>query len=80
MGSSRYIKVRVTPDAKKETFEQDSLDHFTVSVKEPAEQNRANKRVIALIAARLKIPSQKIRIISGHHSGSKILSIYTDEI
>ncbi len=70
-----YIKVRVTPDAKRETFEQDSPDHFTVSVKEPAEQNRANKRVIALIAEHFYLPIGKVRIISGHHSGGKILSV-----
>ena len=70
-----YIKVRVTPDAKRETVEQDSPDHFTVSVKEPAEQNRANKRVIALMAEHFHLPTGKVRIISGHHSGGKILNI-----
>lgn len=76
--SSNYIKVRVTPDAKKETFAQDKADHFTLSVKEPAEQNRANRRVIELIAGHFNIPKGKVRIISGHHSGSKILSVETD--
>lgn len=70
-----YIKVRVTPDAKKETIVEDSPDHFTVSVKEPAEQNRANKRVIALMAGYFHLPTGKVRIISGHHSGGKILSV-----
>lgn len=70
-----YIKIRVTPDAKRETLEQDSPDHFTVSVKEPAEQNRANKRVIALMAGHFNVPTGKVRIISGHHSGGKILSV-----
>ncbi|MDO8572966.1 MAG: DUF167 domain-containing protein [bacterium] len=70
-----YIKVRVTPDAKRETFEKNSSDHFTLSVKEPAEQNRANKRVITLIANHFNISTGKVRIISGHHSGSKILNV-----
>jgi len=70
-----YIKVRVTPDAKKETLEQDSSDHFTVSVKEPAEQNRANKRVIALIAKHFRVLTRKVRMVSGHHSGGKILNV-----
>ncbi|MBI5816799.1 MAG: DUF167 domain-containing protein [Candidatus Yonathbacteria bacterium] len=70
-----YIKVRVTPDAKRETLEQDSGDHFTLSVKEPAEQNRANKRVIALMAQYFNVSIGKVRIISGHHSGGKILSV-----
>lgn len=70
-----YIKVRVTPNAKRETLEQDSSGHFTVSVKEPAEQNRANKRVITLIAEHFHIPIGNVRMVNGHHSGSKILSV-----
>ncbi len=73
-----YIKVRVTAGAKRETLEQDSPDHFTISVKEPAEQNRANKRVITLIAEHFHIPAGKVRIINGHHSGGKILSVDAD--
>lgn len=70
-----YIKVRVTPDANKETFISDSADHFTASVKEPALQNRANRRVIALVAHYFNVSTAKVRIISGHHSGGKILSV-----
>lgn len=70
-----YIKVRVTPDAKKETFTEDSPDHFTVSVKEPAERNLANKRVMELMARHFRIPLGKVRIISGHHSHGKILNV-----
>lgn len=69
-----YIKVRVTASAKKESFTQRE-DTFFVSVKEPAEQNRANTRVRALVAAHLDISPQQVRIISGHHSPGKILSI-----
>lgn len=70
-----YIKIRVTPGAKKETFSKDSPDHFTASVKEPAERNLANRRVIELIAAHFNVPSGKVRMVSGHHSHGKILSV-----
>ena len=70
-----YIKVRVTAGAKKESFEKVSDDHFVVSVKEPAEQNRANKRVIELVALHFGVPTGKVRLISGHHSPSKIVDI-----
>jgi uncharacterized protein YggU (UPF0235/DUF167 family) len=70
-----YIKVRVTPDAGKETFSKDSLDHFTISVKEPAERNYANRRVIELIAAHFNVPLGKVRMVSGHHSHGKILRV-----
>lgn len=70
-----YIKVKVFAGAKKESFEQKSEDHFEVAVKEKAERNLANRRVIELVAKHLKVPTGKIRIISGHHSFSKMLSI-----
>jgi uncharacterized protein (TIGR00251 family) len=68
-----YIKVRVIAGAKKEVFTQKSTDRFEVSVKEPAEQNRANRRVLSLFETHFGIKG--IRLISGHHSPSKILSV-----
>ena len=70
-----YIRVRVSAGAKNESFEQNAEDSFTASVKEPAEQNLANKRVLELVAAHFGTIPRQIRIISGHHSPGKILSI-----
>lgn len=70
-----YIKVRVVAGAKKETLKKISATHFEISVKEKAEQNQANRRVIDLVAAHHNVPAKQVRIISGHHSPSKILSL-----
>lgn len=70
-----YIKVRVHAGAKKEEFLQESKTHFAIAVKEPAEQNLANRRVAELIALHCKVPAKQVRIISGHHSPSKIFSL-----
>lgn len=70
-----YIRVRVSAGAKKESFEQVSEDSFLVSVKEPAEQNRANKRVRELVAGHFGVEPKQVRIISGHHAPGKILSV-----
>ncbi len=70
-----YIKVRVRTGAKKESVEQLAGDRFAISVKEPAERNQANERVVELVAMHFKISPAKIRIKSGHHSPSKILSV-----
>lgn len=70
-----YVKVRVRTGAKKESVEQLGGDRFAISVKELAERNQANERVVELIAAHFKISPAKIRIKSGHHSPSKILSV-----
>ena len=70
-----YIKVKVTPSAKKELFTKISDDLFNISVKEKPERNLANKRIVELLANFFAIPTGKIRLISGHQSKSKIFSI-----
>lgn len=70
-----YIKVRVIAGAKKESIEEVSAGYLKISVKEPAERNLANRRIVELVAAHYKIPPKQARIISGHTSPSKILSI-----
>ena len=70
-----YVKVRVIAGAKKESVQLVSVGHFKISVKEPAERNLANRRIVELVDAHYKLPPKQVRIISGHTSPSKILSI-----
>ena len=74
-----YVKVRVIAGAKKESLVQKTKDHFLISVREPAERNMANARVIELLARFFELTPRKVRIISGHHSPSKILSVDTED-
>ncbi len=70
-----YIHVKAKTGAKREEVKELKKDHFEVSVREPAEHNLANKRIIELIAIYFDISPNKARIINGHHSPSKLLSI-----
>ena len=70
-----YIHVAVTAGAKKESFKKLKDDHFEISVKEKAERNMANTRVIELVALHFKIPKNKVRIINGHRHPSKLIII-----
>lgn len=70
-----YIKIHAVAGAKHEVFKQDKDDHFKIAVKEPAEGNRANKRIIELIASHFVISPKKVRLVSGHHKPSKIFYI-----
>lgn len=70
-----YIKVSVISGARRESFVKKFKDHFDISVKEKAERNLANTRVLELVAEHFKIPKNKVRIINGHHHPSKLLSI-----
>ena len=70
-----YIHVKVKAGARKESFSQKSEDHYEISVKEKAERNQANSRVIELVAEHFKVLKTKVRIINGHRHPSKLLVI-----
>ena len=70
-----YIKVKVTAGAKKETIEKLSDDHYKISVKQHAERNMANVRVIEILASIFSVNIKQVRIINGYHSPSKMFSI-----
>jgi len=70
-----YIKIKATTGAKTEKIVKKTKDHFAISVKEPAERNLANKRIVELLRDYFKVYNRDIRIVSGHHSPSKIISI-----
>jgi uncharacterized protein YggU (UPF0235/DUF167 family) len=70
-----YVKVRVQAGARAEKFEAVSKDRFNISVKQEAKQNLANRRVCELVAAHYHLSPKQVRIVSGHTSPSKILSI-----
>ena len=69
-----YIKVFVTPDARRESVEEKG-ETLAISVREPAQGNRANERVREIIALRLHVPLGKVRILTGHRSRGKMLSV-----
>jgi len=76
-----YIKVFVTPDAKREKIEvqankgADDGETLLISVREPAKGNRANDRVREIIAERVHAPLGKVRILTGHRSRAKMVSV-----
>jgi len=70
-----YIHVLVTAGAKKESLKKKNDDHFEISVKEKAERNMANTRVLELVAEYFKVSKSKVRIINGHRHPSKLLVI-----
>ena len=69
-----FIKVFVTPGAKREKVEEKG-ETLAVSVREPASGNRANDRVRQIIAERFQKPFGNVRILTGHRSRAKMISI-----
>ena len=68
-----YIKIRAKTGQRVEELIKENDDHFVVSVKEKALKNMANKRILELMKQYFK--TNNIRIISGHHSQHKLLSV-----
>jgi uncharacterized protein YggU (UPF0235/DUF167 family) len=69
----KYIHTKVTSGAREEIVKEKSPDHFEISVREKSERNMANARVIELVSLHFKIPKNKVRIVNGHRSPSKLL-------
>ena len=70
-----YVKVRVYPHSKKEEIKKIKENRFEIKVKEKAERNMANDRVLEIVARQFNVSAKQVRIISGHKSPSKMLSV-----
>jgi len=69
-----YLKIFVTPSAKREKVEERG-ETLLIAVKEPATLNRANLRVREIVAERFKKPLGAVRILTGHRSRVKMISV-----
>lgn len=72
----RLIKVKVTPDSKRDEVRLKREGSFEVATRSSAERGEANDAVVALLGKELGISPKKFRIIKGHRSHSKIIEIW----
>ncbi len=72
-----FMKIFVTakPGAKRERVERLDDAHFLVAVKEPPIEGRANKAVIAALAANLGVSPSRLLLVSGHGSRRKVIEV-----
>ena len=68
----QYIKVKVHADEKKNKIVQKAQDTYEIWVKAPAQEGRANEAVRAVLAAQLGVAENKLSLIKGATSPSKI--------
>lgn len=68
-----YIHVKASAGAKSEEVLRVDESHFKIKVKQKAERNLANKRIIEILAKIFE--TNDIRIINGHNSPSKLFSL-----
>jgi uncharacterized protein YggU (UPF0235/DUF167 family) len=70
------IKVKVKPDGKKDYVEKIKDDEYFVETKEPPQNNRANKSIKKLLAVFLRIDEERVILIKGQNSSSKIFKVF----
>lgn len=68
-----YIHVKTYAGQRKEEVKRLNEDHLEVRVREPAQNNLANGRVIEII--KNLYPGALARLINGHQSPSKLFSV-----
>ena len=68
------IKVKVKPNSKEERIEKISENEYKIEVKEPAEDNKANTRVINMLAKEFGVSYKNIKI-KNPASKDKVIAI-----
>ena len=69
------IAVKAQPSSREEIVEQTGPGQFSVSVKEPPVQGRANEAIVRALADYFDVSKTSVRITSGWTSRNKTLEI-----
>jgi uncharacterized protein (TIGR00251 family) len=69
-----HVRVKVTAGAKREQVTE-KKGVLYISVKEPAQDNAANKQVMRILADHFNVGMSDVRLISGHHKPNKTFSV-----
>jgi uncharacterized protein (TIGR00251 family) len=69
------IRAKVKPNSKKENITKED-NYFSIALKEKAEDNRANKEMIRLLAKYFKVSTANVVIKKGLTSKEKIIEIF----
>ena len=70
------VKVKITPNAGSNSIVGMEGDLLCVRIAAPPDKGKANAALIAFLAKEWGIPKSRIRILSGHASRIKRLTIY----
>ncbi len=68
-------KVKVKPNSKQQSIKEETDGSFTVNLKSPPVDGKANDELIRVLAEKFNVPKSKIRIKSGLSSRQKLIEI-----
>lgn len=69
------LSIVAHPNAKKPRIEEDLLGTLHVYVNQPPLEGKANKAVIEAVAVHFRVKKNKVVLISGERSKSKVVEI-----
>ena len=69
------LKVRVTPNARKNTVVSWTEDEIRLKIKAPAVEGKANAALVEYLSELTDVPRSKIQLKSGEKSRIKIVEI-----
>lgn len=67
-----YLRVRAIAGARKEQVAHKHNGVYEITVREKAEQGKANASIRTLLAKDLRVPENRLRLMTGHTSPTKI--------
>ena len=70
-----YIRVFVTAGAHRTRLTSGKDGAIMITVREPAQGGLANEAVRSVIAREYGTSLEKVRLVSGHHSRTKVLAL-----
>jgi uncharacterized protein YggU (UPF0235/DUF167 family) len=70
-----YVKVEVVPKSRKETVTHLSPNKLKITVREPAQQNLANRRIQQILSTEFGVSVAQVKLLTGHRSSGKMYSI-----
>lgn len=73
--NSMKLTVRVIPKAKKRQVSAEAGSNLKVRLLSAPEGGKANEELVETLAAHLKVPRSRIKILSGFSSRVKIVEI-----
>lgn len=69
------LKIKVKPNSGKQELIKISENEYKISLKERAENNKANLELIKLLKKYFKVGAEDIKIIKGMKSKNKIIEV-----
>jgi len=69
------IFVKAKPNSKENKVEKIDDQHFTISVKEPPVDNKANLAIMGLLSEYFNVSISNVRLITGRTTKNKVFEI-----